>query len=134
MAKSIMYRLFKMGRIPKNIDRSSLITFDEGVSIVIHYINFKSPGKRFSNKKRMFLGLIMTTSGQIIAFVSKHQLLNLKLDDERLKKIDFSQSSPEKLIMHFDVSLFSDDSSGMVTYTFKTPVADKILERIQDSA
>jgi len=57
-------------------------------------------------------------------------MINLELNDERIKKIDYSGSTDKLLSMQFDTANFSDDSSGMVTYLFYTPKANEILQYI----
>lgn len=133
MKKPLLYRLFKLGKLPKNIDKKKLSTFDEGVKVVAKYKNFKAPGKSFSNKTSGFIGSIAIGGNQIIAFAYSSPILKMATTDPRLQKIDFSESSDTVLSMHFDAASFSDNSSGMVTYKFHTPKAFQILDKLKTS-
>ena len=131
MGKPLLYRLFKVGKLPKNINREKLILSDEGIRITARYKDFKSPGKSFKRKTTGMIGSIIVSKKRITAFAYSSPILNLKLTDERLKKIDYSGSTNQVLSLNFDVSLFSKDSTGVVTYIFHTSKAKEILEKIK---
>jgi len=130
MSKHLFYRIFKIGKLPKNINRDKLSVFDEGIKIVAKYKDFKSPGKSFKGKTTVLIGSIVISKKRITAFAYSSPIINLKLTDDRLKKIDYSGSTDSILSMCFDVSIFSDNSSGIVTYLFHTPKAKEFLGNI----
>ena len=76
------------------------------------------------------IGSILISKKRITAFTYSSPMINLKLKDKRIKKIDYSGSTEEVLSMHFDAATFSKDSSGMVTYLFYTPKVKEILQNI----
>ena len=131
MGKHLLYKLFKAGKLPKNIRKNKLIFFDEGIKIIAKYRDFKSPSKRYKRKASMMVGSILISKKRITAFAYSSPILNLELKDERIKKIDYSGSTDQVLSMEFDAATFSDDSSGMVTYLFYTPKAKEILSKIK---
>ena len=130
MGKPLLYRLFKIGKLPKNINRKKLILCDEGIRITARYKDFKSPGKSFKRKTTGMIGSIVVSKKRISAFALSSPILNLELKDERLKQIDFSESSDKILSMQFEASAFSEEASGTITYLFHTPIAKKILDKI----
>tara|TARA_Y100000385_G_C12626242_1_gene439197 strand:+ start:26 stop:424 length:399 start_codon:yes stop_codon:yes gene_type:complete len=130
MGKHILYKLFRIGKLPKNIRRNKLTLFDEGIKIIAKYSDFKSPSKNYQKKASMMIGSILISKKRITAFTYSSPMINLKLKDKRIKKIDYSGSTEEVLSMHFDAATFSKDSSGMVTYLFYTPKAKEILQNI----
>jgi len=131
MSKHLLFKLFKVGKLPKNINRGKLKTFDEGIKIIAKYKDFKSPGKSFKKKATMMVGSILISKKRITAFAYSSPILNLELKDDRLKKIDFSGSTDQILSMCFDASNFSDNTTGTVTYLFHTPKAKEIVEKIK---
>lgn len=130
MSKHLLYRLFKAGRLPKNIRRNKVILFDEGIKIIAKYRGFKSPNKSYKRKASMMVGSILISKKRITAFAYSSPILNLELKDKRIKKIDYSGSTDKILSMQFNADNFSEDSSGMVTYLFYTPRAKEIIEKI----
>ena len=50
MSKHLLFKLFKVGKLPKHISLKKLTTFDQGIKIIAKYKDFKSPGKSFKNK------------------------------------------------------------------------------------
>jgi len=131
MGKPILYRWFKLGKLPKNVAQNKLSLFDEGIKIVASYKNFKSPGKNFKRKKTVFLGSIMCSNKRIVAFAYSKPLLNLELSDKRLKKVDFSASTDKIVCMKFNASEFGEETSGDVIYQFYTDKAQEFLKKIK---
>ena len=128
MGKHILYKLFRVGKLPKNIRRKKLTLFDEGIKIIAKYSDFKSPSKNYQKKASMMIGSILISKERITAFAYSSPMMNLKLKDERFKKIDYSGSTDQLLSMQFDAATFSEDASGRVTYLFYTPKAKEILQ------
>lgn len=131
MKKPLFYRLFKLGKLPKNIDPNKLAIWDEGIKIVATYKDFKSTGKRFKSKKTIMVGSIMCTENRILAFAYSKPLLNLELTDERLQQVDYSKCTDNEFNMKFDVSVFTENATGDVSYNFHTSKAKEILARIK---
>lgn len=132
MKKSILYKWFKLGSIPKGIDLSNATLIDEGIKIVTTYKNFKAPGKKFKHKKKIFLGSIVLGKNNVMAFAYSTKIIDLQLKDVKLQKIDYSESTDTLLSMKFDVSLFDSNASGDVTFTFHTPIAKEVLSKIKN--
>ncbi|HWP52930.1 MAG TPA: hypothetical protein VN476_02295 [Pyrinomonadaceae bacterium] len=55
MAKTILYRLFGVGKMPAQwratIDSEGVVLFDEGIRSTVTYRDFRSPGRRASLEK-----------------------------------------------------------------------------------
>lgn len=131
MSKHLFYKLFKLGKLNKEINKAKLLVFDEGIKIVAKYKDFKSPGKNFKRKTTGMVGSILVSKSRISAFAFSSPILNLEIKDLRLKKIDFSESTDNIISMQFDPSDFSENTTGNVTYLFYTPKAKEILAAIK---
>jgi hypothetical protein len=133
MASSLLYRLFKVGRLPKELSKKiaedSLIHLEEGISVTIVFKNFKSPRKRFKSKIIKASGAICLTKAAFYTSVYRRVTIQLGWDDPKIKSIDF-QVTDKHLIMGFDVSKFDEQSEGMVAYKFKCEDPEKVKNLI----
>ena len=71
MAKTILYRLFGVGKIPAQwratIESEGIVLIDEGIRGTVTYRDFRSPGRRASWKKSAFSGAIALTRTRLLA-------------------------------------------------------------------
>jgi hypothetical protein len=135
MSKSLLYRLFGVGKIAEplmsQLNAEGIILFDEGVKGSITYRNFRAPGKAFSWKRQGFAGSIVLTKTRIVGLAYSKFLINAPLSDERLRKMNFSVKSNGALCVAFDAALFHADWSGTIEYRFKTEEAQRLVELLQ---
>jgi hypothetical protein len=56
MAMTLLYRLFRIGGLPKNVrtalESEGMRIIEEGIRVSVTYRDFKAPGKRFTWKRR----------------------------------------------------------------------------------
>jgi hypothetical protein len=76
MAKSLLLRLFGVGRIPAalmfQLQSEGIVLLDEGVKASVTYRNFSAPGKRFGWRRQWFAGSIAMTR-TLAVLRSNHQ-------------------------------------------------------------
>lgn len=132
MAKSLLYRLFGIGKIPRalmsQLQTEDIILLDEGVKASVTYRNFSAPGKRFSLRRQWFAGSIALTKSRLLALRYSNPIINVPLTDERIRAMQFSLENGAGLCAAFDVALFHPDWSGTIEYRFRTPQAQQFLE------
>jgi len=137
MAKTLLYRLFGIGKLPEQLiaefrDEGVLFS-DEGIRGTVTYRNFRGGG-RISNWKRQWFGAaIVLTRKRLVAYRLRHPIIDVSLDDPRLKKMEFSIEEPETLAVCFDANLFQPDWKGRIEYRFATPVSKPLLTELQNS-
>ncbi|HEY2847924.1 MAG TPA: hypothetical protein VGI80_08900 [Pyrinomonadaceae bacterium] len=131
MAKALFYRWFGVGRFPPAMmpqARSEGILFlDEGVRGVITYRNFHRPGKRAALEKRLFVGAIVLTNVRLFAVWGNNKLVDVPLDDARLKQMQLAVEDGA-FVIRFDAGLFHNDWSGSVEYKFKSDESQRLLD------
>src|SRR5438067_5082416 len=136
MAKSLLYRLFGLGRIPKLLNDTlhieGIVVADEGIPASVTYRDFRAPGKYFSWKKQGFVGSVVVTNVRLVALMYSNFAVNVPFTDERIRKLLISVEGADGLLIVFDPSLFHDNWSGTIEYRFRTDQAANMLKSIQN--
>jgi hypothetical protein len=136
MGKTLLYRLFKIGRIPEKLrpilESEDMRVFDEGIAGRVVLRNFKAPGRRSTYRIEGFSGFLAITGRRVIAFVYSKPIVNVPLDDPRLNKIQVALANPERIELSFDASVFHDDWQGAITVRFKTSRARRFYDCLTD--
>ena len=135
MKKTILYRLFKVGRVhPKKLmpalKKEGLVACDEGIAGRIYLENYSAPGKRSRKKLIWFSGFVVVTKVRLIAFAYWKPLINVKFADERFGAMRAELDGPDRISFRFEASAFREDASGEILVRFRTPKAREILEAI----
>lgn len=135
MAKSLLYRLFGVGKMPatlmSQLKNEGIALMDEGVKGSVTYRDFRAPGKRFGWKRQWFIAAIALTKIRLLALHSSNPVINVPLTDERIHALRYSMENGDTLCVAFDAALFHADWSGTIEYRFRTPQAQHLLERLQ---
>lgn len=132
MAKSFLYRLFGVEKIPaalmSQLQTEGIVLSDEGLKGSIIYRDFSAPGKRFGWKRVGIVASLALTKARLLALAGSNPIINVPLTDERLRAMRFSLKNDETLCVEFDAGLFQADWSGTIEYRFRTPQAQRFLE------
>ena len=135
MEKTLLYRIFKLGKIPKRyaptLQDEGVILLEEGISITITLKNVKAPGRRHSWKRSWFTGSIAITKQTFAAFTIFRPLIYLPLSRENLAKLNCTLEGRNVLTVRFDASTFNEKWSGEIECKFKTSKAPLFLEKLQ---
>ncbi|HAF16209.1 MAG TPA: hypothetical protein DCK93_13590 [Blastocatellia bacterium] len=135
MAKSFLYRLFGIGKIPASymsqLQTEGIVLLDEGVKGSVTYLNFHRPGKSSAWERRWFTTSIGLTKARLFALWGSNPIINVPLTDERLRAMRYSLENGETLCVALDAALFHADWSGTIEYRFRTPQAQQLLELLQ---
>ena len=135
MAKTLLYRLFGVGKIPaqwrRTIESEGIVLMDEGIGGTVTYRDFRSPGRRASWKKSAFSGAIALTRTRLLALQFSSPVINVPLDDDRLRQMQFSVENQDRVLIAFNANLFHNDWSGTIEYRFRTEQAPAFLKSLQ---
>lgn len=133
MAKTLLYRFFGVGKLPKQlapvISKQKILHKDEGVNVFVHYHEFQSAGKKFNNKIVRAVGSICLTDKGIFAGIFGNVAIQLTWRDPRLKAISFSVKK-NKFCMNFNADAFDPGASGKVEYQFNCKDPESVLYEI----
>ena len=135
MAKSLLYRLLGVGKIPKllgdRLGMEGVVISDEGIRGSVTYRDFRAPGRYSSWRKQVFIGSVVVTNIRLVALRSSRFAVDVPFTDERIRRLQLSRER-DRLVIAFDASLFHDDWSGMIEYRYQTSQAEEILKWIHD--
>jgi hypothetical protein len=134
MAKTLLYKLFGLGRMPANhraaAESEGLVLADEGIRGTVTYRNFRGGGRYANWKRQWYTASIALTARRLIACRHSHSIIDVTLDDPRIKQMNFTVEEPDVFLAAFDAGLFQKDWTGTIEYRFKTPIAQNLLNEL----
>lgn len=134
MAKTLLYRLFGVGKVPAQLSAElkseNVILLDEGIPGSVTYLDFRAPGRRSSWRRQWFTGAIALTQTRLVALQYANLIVNVPVTEERLHRMRFSVEGESTLLVAFDPALFHNDWSGTIEYRFRTSQAQAFLEKL----
>jgi hypothetical protein len=135
VAKSLLFRLFGVGQIPKLLrDRlrmEGVVVSDEGVPGSVTYREFRAPGRYSSWRKQAFIGSVVVTDVRLVGLMYGRFVVDVPFTDERIRQLQIARER-DRLLIAFDASLFHDDWAGTIEYRFQTSEPAEIIKWIQD--
>lgn len=135
MKKTILYRLFKIGKIPAEyqtaLEGEGILLSDEGIKGSVTYLNFRSPNRYANRKRQWYTASIALTKARLLAFSHSSPTIDVSLADERFRHMQFSLEDENTLLVAFDASLFQKDWSGKLEYRFQTPQAQNFFKQFE---
>ncbi len=137
MGKTLLYRLFGLGKVPKRIlpglEQEGIVLLDEGVSGSVTFRNLRAPGRYHSWRRSWFTGSLVLTGKRFSAFAFSKAIIDVPLDDNRIDELRCSLEGEATLCVHFDPSAFNEGWSGALECRFSTPQARLFLEQLDAS-
>ena len=134
MGKTLLYRLFGLGKVPKRIlpglEREGIVLLDEGVSGSVTFRNLRAPGRYHSWRRSWFTGSLVLTGKRFSAFAFSKAIIDVPLGDDRINELRCSLEGEATLCVHFDPSAFNEGWSGALECRFSTPQARLFLEHL----
>jgi hypothetical protein len=134
MAKTLLYRLFGVGKIPwqlrSQLQLERVVLLDEGIAGSVTFLDFRAPGRYSNWRKQWFSGAIALTEVRLVAQQYSNRAIDVPLTDERLRRMKFSVEAGSTLVVAFDASLFHQDWSGTIEYRFRTEMAQAFLDKL----
>ena len=138
MSRSILYRLFGIGKIPEHaraqIESEGVVLLEEGIGGSVTFRNFRAPGKRYGWRRNWLLGSIALTQAHFLAFGFSRPVIGVRWRDVRMQKLRCTLEKENVLLVEFDAATFNDDWSGEMEIRFSTPRARAILSIIRQHA
>jgi hypothetical protein len=127
MVKSLLFRVFGIGRIPKELavmmQSEGVLLMDEGIRGSTTYRSTKGLGKYFRSgggwiPPRKSAAIVLTEL-RLLALMNSIPVINLPFADERIRLLQFSMEGPDRLCISFDPALFHDPQSHIVEHRFR---------------
>lgn len=135
MGKTLLYRLFKIGKVPPEavpqIQKEGIIVQDEGLPGTVTFRKFRAPGKYYSWRRNGFSGSIVLTHDHFLAFQFSKPIIGVSWKDDKVKALHCTLKNEHTLCVGFDAAVFNDRWSGDIEVRFSTPLARTFLETIE---
>jgi len=134
MSKTILYRLFGIGKLPAEyvaaLEKEGIILFDEAIRGTVTYRNFRAPGRYSNWKRQWYSASIILTEKRLLALRLRSEIIDVPFTDERFRRLQFALEDETTLLVAFDAALFHSDWSGTIEYRFQTARAKALLDKL----
>ena len=132
MKKTILYRLFGLGAIPRRVrpvlEKEGVLVLDEGMGGWFITRNVKAPGKRYVRRSEGFSGSLAVTKKRIVCFTYWKRQMNISVDDSKLSSLYVNTSNEQTLSISFASSDFRKAWQGVIEFRFTTEKARRFQE------
>ncbi len=136
MAKTLLYRLFGIGKIPEQfmatLESEGILALDEGIKGSVTYRDFRAPGKYSAWRRQWFTGSLVLTQVRLVSLLSLSTAIDVPLTDERIRSMRFSVEGQDTLLVAFDPSLFHPGWSGTMEYRFRTTEDEAFVAKLHE--
>jgi hypothetical protein len=127
MKKTILYRLFGLGSVPKNLfpvlEQEGIIVLDEGIGGWFIAKHVDGPGKRYRHRSEGFSGCLAVTNKRVICYAYRKCEINVSVKDPTIPNIYVDVSNERRLSVSFESSVFRDGWKGVIVFGFDTEKA-----------
>lgn len=134
MEKTILYRLFGVGSVPKKLlpvlEREGVVVLDEGIGgwFVTKHVN--GPGKRYRHRTERFSGCLAVTKARLVCYTYGRRQINISLKDPKIANLYVDVPSEQKLCLSFESSNFREGWQGVIEFRFATDKAHSFREAL----
>lgn len=132
MRKTILFRLFGIGAIPKKmrpvLESEGIVVADQGMRGRFITRNVKGPGKRYCYRTEGFSGCLVVTKKRIICFVYGKRQMHIAVDDPMISSLYVENPRKEYLSVSFESAAFRKGWSGIIEFRFKTDKAGRFYD------
>lgn len=134
MKKSLLYRWFRLGAIPRKLRpvlaAEGIVIDDEGMGGWFIARDVRAPGRRYWHRREYFAGSLVVTSQRILAYTYHKRQINIATDDPMLPRLFVSLPGPGILKISFESADFRDNWHGVLACVFKTDRARAFHEAL----
>lgn len=132
MSKTLLYRLFGVGKIPEKIrptlESEGIVVSDEGMGGWYVTRDFSAPGKRFINRKEGFSGCMVVTRKRLVCYTNRKRQINISVDDPGVSALYVALTGSSTFAVSFESSMFRDDCNGIIELRFKSGKAREFYD------
>jgi hypothetical protein len=124
MKKTILYRLFGFGSIPKKLlpvlEQEGVVVFDEGMGGWFLTERVNGPGKRCRHRVEGFSGCLAVTKERVVCYTYGKRQINISVDDPKVTNLYVDTPEEQRLFISFESSKFREGWSGVIEFRFNT--------------
>ncbi len=131
MIKTLMYRLFRLGGLPRSerleLQKEGLQYLDEGIPLTIGWRRYREANRYIAQHRRSLTGTVALTRRRLLLFSAARPLLALDLKDPRVEKLKMTHPTDGTLALSLNAEDFHPGCSGQITYWLSTAGAQALL-------
>jgi len=135
MNKTLLYRLFGIGSIPKKLrpilQAEGVVVSDEGMAGRFVAQNVKGPGKRYLRRSEGFSGCLVVTKKRVFAYSFGRRQINIGTDDPKVCELFVEVPDGNTLSISFESSAFCEGWQGTMVFKFKTEKANQFADALK---
>jgi len=127
MKKPILYRLFRLGSVPRRLlsvlDQEGIVVIDEGICGSFIAINVNGPGKRYRGRSEMFYGFLVIKRRRVVCYTFRKRQINIYVNDDKIMNLYVDTPNEQELRLSFESSDFREGWRGVIEFRFDTEKA-----------
>lgn len=127
MRKSLLFRLFGLGAVPRKLmpalENEGILVLDEGMPGWFVAKSVDGPGKRYRHRREGFSGWLGVTNERILCYTYGRRQISIAVDDPRISRLHVDLPADDRLSLSFESSDFRDDWKGVLEFRFRTEKA-----------
>ncbi len=132
MSKTLLYRLFRIGRLPR-VERDRLASegpacIVEGIPLTIGWRNFRQGGRHIARHRQSFTGAVALTEKRLRVYSFSKPVLDVALEDPAAAYLSVSCPNRGTLSLDLEAEHFHPGTSGRITYWLLTPQAEALAD------
>lgn len=134
MKKTILYRLFGVGSVPKTLrpvlEREGVVVLDEGIRGWFITKRVNGPGKRYRHRAEGFSGCLAVTKARVVCYTYGKRQINISVEDPKIANLYVDIPTEQKLSLSFESSDFLEGWQGVIELRFGTEKAHLFREAL----
>lgn len=134
MKKTILYRLFGIGSVPKKmcsaLEREGIVVLDEGIGGRFVTKHANGPGKRYLRRIEGFSGWLAVTKVRVACYTYGKRQINISVEDPKIVDLYVDTPTAGVLSLSFESSNFHEQWQGVIVFQFATDKARSFQEAL----
>ena len=131
MSKTLLYRIFGVGRLPREerrrLESEGLRSIDQGVPMTISWRRYSEPGAYIVRRHQSATGTVALTARRLVIYVSSLPMLDVSLDDPAADRLAVTCPADGTLAIRMEAGDFKPGCTGTVSYLLFTAEADALV-------
>jgi hypothetical protein len=127
MRKTILYRLFGFGSVPRTIlsllEREGVVVLDEGMGGWFVTKHVDAWGKRYRHRSEGFSGCLAVTKARVVCYTYGKRQIDISVENPKMKNLYVDAPKEQTLCLSFESSDFREGWQGVIEFRFNTDKA-----------
>lgn len=137
MAKSVLYQLFGVGKVPKRyiamLEKENILLRDEGLSMVLRYRKFRAPGAYYGRKVSLLVGSVVLTEKSFGCFRGSiiPPVFHVPISAEHLKGFNLGIDEKGRFQVVINAAEFQEGWEGTIDVRIPCEHPKSYMSRIE---